>query len=279
MYCKYCKNKINKGSKVCEKCGKENPIKKSKNKKVILIIIVLLISICCIKLNNMKLEQEKIKMYEQEVKIYEKEAEKYLTNTYNEAFDLKFVNEQPKTVNIMSINCGHSKNVNEYVFEYSPKSNDKIVCTIKVINETARDVDDKIYECYPLYEDVKKYYQQKIEIKDEVQKLLKDYSYYNVDLYNSMNTIYISTEKSLKNILSNDIIGHKTLYENIFNLLKDKNIYVEFEYKYDTNSFNYSIGNMCITQKPHQVDENGLYKNDYLYVKNVDEIIKNENIL
>lgn len=94
------------------------------------------------------------------------------------------------------------------------------------------------------YEDMKNLYEQKLEIKEDIEKWLGQE--YNIDLFSINRAIKVKTNKSLENEVKNNYFELKILYNKIESIINKTNIYVEIEYR---------DGSLAIT-KGSKIEEN-----------------------
>lgn len=209
--------------------------------KIILITIVILILIICIIVyGRIKNEKEARKVIPL--------VEEYLNNKYNEEFNIvvdsvgnKEEEYYMKGSYYRHIIGKYDKNIKQYVFSINPKNEGNIqfyvtvwrnntteAVEIKEINASKSNTTDTSYER------IKKIYDQKIEVKDELIQILEDnYNDYEIDFnfkeeyYYDQYRILINFKHCMIEELNNDLNN----IEAMKSLLKNKDIGIQIKFK------------------------------------------------
>ena len=216
--------------------------------KIILITIFVILLIICIFIND-KTKKEK------EAREVIPLVEEYLNDKYNEEFNISVNSIGNKEEEYYMKGTYHrhiigkyDKNVKQYVFAVNPKKEENIHFYITVWldditgNSEIKEVNgSKSNRTDTSYERIKKIYDQKIEIKDKLIKILEDnYSDYEIEFnfkeenYFNQYRILINFKHSMIEELNNDLNN----IEAMKNLLNNKDIGIQI--KFNDYLFTYS---------------------------------------
>ena len=226
-----------------------------KNKVVQIVLIVVLICIAIGVIDVLKIsyvDEEKVYNYQQQIS-------SYLQEKYKEEFNIVFFKKgyKKKIFNTgagSEVYYGRNRDITEYVYQFSPKDNDKIICYIVYWDEekTANsEISEIIYgsqisvDCdkvapYWGYQN----YAQMLEVEEILKKYLSDDYTVNYDRkekstsmfriselpISSYRSIEAKTYKKLNDITLSNMNEVNKLYNNILKLSKDKNAKITLEH-------------------------------------------------
>lgn len=222
--------------------------------QVLLIVILICIVVRVIDiLKNSYIDEEKVYNYQQQIS-------SYLQEKYKEEFEICFFRKGYKkkifdTGAGSIVYYGSNRDITEYVYKFSPKNNDKIICYIVYWDEEKNgnseiseikdgdqiSVDSNKVAIYSGY----KNYAQMLEVEEILKKSLSDeyivnydrkekssYTYRNLELpISSYRSIEAKTYKRLNDIIKYDMNESSKLYNNLLQLSKDKNATITLYHK------------------------------------------------
>ena len=204
-------------------------------------------------------------------------ATEYLYDKYNKNFNLELTSEDFKSndydFDATFFECGHNENIREYVFKVSldnlPTNSYITVWKDLTTNQfEVKEVNgEKNNRTDTSYEFENKLYNQKNDIKNDLEKILMDnYGDYKIDYDYDDNKVKVTFNHSFINELNNDLKNINSLIE----LLKDKDItimiaFTDFTREYSRNTKIDEERKVCslVNQVKLYLDEN--YRYDYSF--------------
>jgi len=227
-----------------ENMEKNNNSKMSRETLIRVVVISVLIVFLIMgiyKSISKNLEEEQLKVEKQELQIeaektYKQRVSEYLEEKYDEEFEIELIEKgyKEKTYGSGDLTLYTGKDDNtteEYLYSCSPNHNSDIKCLIKYWKKIEDDTYE-IFEYLCTYEKALEFYNQKMEIQQELKSYLGDE--YTIDMFSRYDHIYPMSDSNLEEIIRNGANEYTNLYNNLSDLISDKNISIIIKYK-DTN--------------------------------------------